>query len=435
MTTPGFYTDEKLKETYGKYLGSKLNYTPGMHSAFSNLAQVPIVTGSKVHKYLLKFGNAASTGFPNDTSLTHLGEKTSTRQQLGIGYSNIYSRTKTDVDRIESWKNGGDAAMFIREELSNLDDVITSHTQTLESLLSGVGDGKLTSVAEAGSSIAQDASGTITVAMKQRVQIGDRLQVYRSSSIISNVFLKVTAKENGIGQGTITVTNTGSTTYTNAASDELYVAYGKSGERCLLSGVEEGVATAAYPRSEVNNDQIDNAFFRSVVRSGGGASLTYQMIRALKNEVEDQAPLDFATTEAIGRFNAAPSQPHVFVMSRALADQLLENRYGSERYAPGTGMKDPSWGSMLQIDDIQVYMTNAVDSNTVYYLNMAGWGYKNGGLKPFTSGEAGVYRLMSGTIDYEAMYVAQVSSCCVCRSSQGKITNVTGFDASSAGLS
>jgi len=435
MANSSVYTNDNLKELYVEYT---INAQPLALNSFLatvlNRGGKPKKIGGKNTVYGLTLGNGSSAGHHNSFDVTHIGARSENYDQMKFTDSHLYARATIGSDKMELWNQSGMDGQFIDESLQKIDDINRALDHHINVLTCSAVANQFTTVTAAASAIAAAASGDIAVADAHLCRDQQVFQVIRSASALSGVLLAVDVRTNGVGAGTLTVTNTGTSSYTAAENDILAPAY--YGSQNFLEPLTQHIGTAAYPTAGGNNDSIDHPYFRSyVVAASGSPKVTADQLALLKRYTAQQAPTDgFNAPVENGLISKQMVASTAFMGRNDLMQQILSAMDDKVRWREYHREKDPGWGDQLLIDQTPFLPSDVFPPGYVALVHFPGWAAGFSKRHFITSGAAGVWAQRSGRVDYEAIMQCMGSICVTMRAAQGLLTGVTGIGLSDVGL-
>lgn len=371
-----------------------------------------------------KAGGGSTGASASDGSLAHLGKQPGSRQQVTVPSCMMYSRATCSFDDIKQWREAGERGNFFDVPLKNVQDAIMSFPRTFESLIANdTCDGRVASVSANSAQITSGGgTGDITVNTRQYCIRGNVLTVQRSSSFLSGVELYVTYSR-GVGNGTITVTNQGTTNYTPQTNDILFVM--EANNTLQLTSLNECVGRAAYPPRGLNTSPIDDPDYKAIVQNAQSNLIDLQKFRAAWRKLKTEG----YTSADVELIEDAQSGLKTFVdiclMEYGHVDALNQELWGQTKLE-SSRIADAGWGYIEYVDGFPVHPNGMSPTNNLYILHIPGFICTWGEPEPFTSGVMGVYQSINNSQNFEAKFGRQVAFGVQNRFRQYRMQNVLG---------
>lgn len=440
MSAPDYISNNpNLKRLYDTYAVMLLTLRPGLLAAADKLGKkTAALVGGDSWNFAIQTDYAAAAGFGSSTnSIAYLGNNNVPTKQGAITTSYLYSRAEIDTRRqLQSTLNGR-LATFVDEAASKFRGCMEVTRAMMDIQYSNTGNGDAGTVTDTGSAITAGSSGSVAV---DRVELFTKSAVYeidRSgfSGATAGVLIRVDTMDAGTGPGTLTVTNvSASASYTPTAADIFSIAYGRSLEQMYLSGVKNGIGNQAYPNAGGQNRQITDPDFKSVVKNAAGARITFDMLWALKNDVEKQAasPDAFAPIMEHTTYKTLQT-PHVFIISRDHVTALRKSLQPFQKWDNALPDTNQVWGQVTFLDGIPLLANDLSTPTDVYCYHAPSWEVHIPTVQPII-GQSGMWQRIPQTGNNETAYLTPIMTVTPNRKTQGVIYNVAGTSSSDLGL-
>jgi hypothetical protein len=384
-----------------------------------------MTVGAENFTWMVNYGRGGSSGFLNEGSVAHIGNRKGNRKQIAASYSFLYPRATADSREFAQWQNAG-AHHFFDRTGERLQAALQSNNELLERLhLAPQGDGRLDTVVDASAAIAAAAVGTVLVNRREFFIKEAVLRVYRTDAFLADIALVVNDEPPVVGEGTISVTNIGTAAYTPAGGDILYLDYADG--QCFFSSIDESVGSGAYPNRGQNIVQINDSTFASLAKSAGGKKATYGMFRGFLTDFRNRLTKPMADKQ----YNPHTQEltcASVFLTSWEHLEAIREEMYAKQRFQGVMTSEDPSWGEVTTIDGIQFCPSTLIPRNTAYFLHVPGWVYSMAEPRPISAGTEGPWQRVPQTNLYELVYEWIGGYYVADRMQQGKITDIAPLD-------
>lgn len=385
---------------------------------------------------LSSFG--ASTGFPSSTnSLTHLGAANPNNSKVAITTSFVWSRASQDYTRKVARKVSGQRGSFFDEAQVKLMGCIKGFAADMNLLMAKTGNGDFTNIATSGGS-ALSANQTVTstpasivVSRLEFIRPDMVLDVYSGSSQVPNIQLYVISKTRGVGQGSISVVNLGSSSsYTPTAGDTLVLSGARSQGLLYLSGALDWVnaAPGAYPRVEGNNVQPTNYTDYVAMSQAVNAEITlaalwqgHLLVKAQRANQNIESVID-----PTGYIESASEvvwlHPyHITSLRNALAPNI---RYANNELPSGNSV----WGPLTMVNGLPCYVAWTNPTDQVLYIDAKGVQFAIPSAEIRTT-QGMPWVAIPGTSQDEIATCTAIVSVCTDLKSQGTLTGCTGKSA------